>query len=1717
MRRNRLVLLILLASSLWMFAPKAIPTQADTFPQRVIVPPTWQIIELTNAERQAVGLPPLAYNSFLKTSAQFHSQSMGDDGFVAHVNPNTGSTFDQRIVSAGYPNMSAAGENIYAGSSDPAIAVDRWMNSPDHRDNILNTAFREIGVGYVQVPDDPQGYYNYWTQNFGTRFDYFPIIIENEAYYTSNGMVDVYVYGADIGATEMRFSVDGSSFGDWQPFASTATLTLGIEDGEHQAAVEIRTRDGAVYSAVDTINVLNASSLPPTEASASTQPPATPIVNPPPIAENLPTSAVSIDNPTGLGGLQATAGPSSTPSGTPTPTNVAVVSDVRPSHGSLQSKPSTLESWSCYDFWWWVIPLVIAVILLLLLMLHRQINKHFWFAQPNCGLRCRLFRIVFLLYLILLGYLLGNQIGGMCGQSGTLIWRIDSREADIVSISNRVPVENVHWVDGLNNEGCTGCHIYEDQSRRLIYTEGGLTGQVVLFDRDTETSTRLHDGTQALLSSYVSLSRDGTRLALALNDNDIYIYDFIDETLTRVDAAATPDYVETMPVWGANGITLLFVRTEEPTQGGAILQNPTDLYEYNFETDTITPVAGASESGIFEYYPELSTDGRWLVFTRHSNRTTYADEAAEIWLMDLQRSQDPMSIATGGASWPRFSQDQRWLAYHSQKYDEVSDILAVPFDADTGVSGDPILVEGAYSNGVFEHLPDLWTIEPPLTLAGILGNWVWWLLPLLPFFLLAVFWCYPRLVEEEEEVLVRREKRLALPPLIPALVQKRPAWQTQPALVIGLGRSGRWVLTHLKKTLQDAGVGEVPANISLMCVAAGNVARFDQPNAQQNYRFGGVELTPDEILEWRNNLQNLVQQADQDPALQGWLDREYLNALGAAGQNPRVGLFNQRVLGRLAVIDNLRNTTDDEHLWQRLKRQAEAAVHNNRLTVLIVANMADDVGSGGVLDIAYLCRRLEQELNLSNVTIIGHFMTDRVEPIQPPHHSQVNTAAFLRELARFQLSQANLFKFKMDYGPVPYTGYNETTLFNQLYVYDGATPTFNGVKAENGIYPAIADSLALWLDSGSVRLTQSRNQNISAAQTAQLESQDLLVSSLGIYQYRLPVADLLEDVVLRYVRVALHIFLAGGDANKISQWPQKLSYEQSSERFLNRANEDAYSLAGAFLAETFGTPDLSSRGLSLIRALVDGEPQNLKKAIRRGRRDLSDVNSWRQWLQDGLMILLNGEMTSNESPNYLAKRTGKLGLVIDFLWYIANQDGTGILNDWQRRIQEIGENEDAVAQLAAFAEVTIALRDAYIAIGQSLVLARGETLYRHLENRAIPFDERQEELARLSNRVYLWEDANGQALRDKWYEPIANNFAVLLSRLYWGFDKENQPILTLRQLDSTDIQYDPENIAKFADAMLEIGYIAADAVWRNESVQDILTHTVFEGHHRDKTLDSIFKRSAPALNYTQQQNLLPTYLVAEEQPTPLVHAYVQQRIAQAVHFSPISITDRFSFAMAQVIDGVQISQTNFVTQAFDQYQQENGLAGAAYDPRANIPTSIFAAERTALSYERRLTTIRRQRRMFHPITVTLLTHRDHLIVYLLSATTINKPNNVCLMQLEKTETHSTVHLQAATFKELLDINIPVQLTNLVETDSAVGTIGLFIRGLLNFIEKFDDELVQSLKKGLMETMNEDLLATFEQWLKGGDEIWLQTARTQVIRVVIQDLADITQILIRDVI
>jgi uncharacterized protein YkwD len=105
------------------------------------------ILNLLNQERTSRRLPKLELNDELSNAANLKSRDMINRNYFEHF--AFGLTPWDFVKNAGYTYM-YAGENLAMDFNTSEGMVDAWMNSPAHRENILNPDFRDVGIGVVK-------------------------------------------------------------------------------------------------------------------------------------------------------------------------------------------------------------------------------------------------------------------------------------------------------------------------------------------------------------------------------------------------------------------------------------------------------------------------------------------------------------------------------------------------------------------------------------------------------------------------------------------------------------------------------------------------------------------------------------------------------------------------------------------------------------------------------------------------------------------------------------------------------------------------------------------------------------------------------------------------------------------------------------------------------------------------------------------------------------------------------------------------------------------------------------------------------------------------------------------------------------------------------------------------------------------------------------------------------------------------------------------------------------------------------------------------------------------------------------------------------------------------------------------------------------------------------------------------------------------------------
>jgi uncharacterized protein YkwD len=100
---------------------------------------------LINDVRAENGVAIVMENTMLNAAASAHAQDMVDNNYLAHTNLD-GMTPGDRATAAGY-DWDFMAENIAQGFFTEGSVVDAWMNSPGHRDNMVDPRPQEFGLG----------------------------------------------------------------------------------------------------------------------------------------------------------------------------------------------------------------------------------------------------------------------------------------------------------------------------------------------------------------------------------------------------------------------------------------------------------------------------------------------------------------------------------------------------------------------------------------------------------------------------------------------------------------------------------------------------------------------------------------------------------------------------------------------------------------------------------------------------------------------------------------------------------------------------------------------------------------------------------------------------------------------------------------------------------------------------------------------------------------------------------------------------------------------------------------------------------------------------------------------------------------------------------------------------------------------------------------------------------------------------------------------------------------------------------------------------------------------------------------------------------------------------------------------------------------------------------------------------------------------------------
>ena len=213
---------------------------------------------------------------------------------------------------------------------------------------------------------------------------------------------------------------------------------------------------------------------------------------------------------------------------------------------------------------------------------------------------------------------------------------------------------------------------------------------------------------------------------------------------------------------------------------------------------------------------------------------------------------------------------------------------------------------------------------------------------------------------------------------------------TRPAVIIGLGGTGQWILTFLKKDLLEIGNGQLPKEVQLLCfdttsqvsVEAGYGAKKSNEEA---VRAGAVRLEDGtEFVPIGANVTDLAKGISRNeyPHLQWYPAGSYLAKLNPGAFNTREGSGQIRHMGRISLFQDVTAPTNSKVLSHLRRVFSNIKTHgmvsaDRQLEIIIIGSLAGGTGAGLLVDIALLAREQAAKLGLKTAVVRGFFVLPR--------------------------------------------------------------------------------------------------------------------------------------------------------------------------------------------------------------------------------------------------------------------------------------------------------------------------------------------------------------------------------------------------------------------------------------------------------------------------------------------------------------------------------------------------------------------------------------------------------------------------------------------------------------------------------------------------------------------------------------------------------------------
>jgi hypothetical protein len=364
-----------------------------------------------------------------------------------------------------------------------------------------------------------------------------------------------------------------------------------------------------------------------------------------------------------------------------------------------------------------------------------------------------------------------------------------------------------------------------------------------------------------------------------------------------------------------------------------------------------------------------------------------------------------------------------------------------------------------------------------------------------------------------------------------------------PAVIIGLGGTGQWVLTYLKKNLLDT-YGEVPKTVRLLAFDTTSeqteaAVSADKQPEEERAKVGNVSLGTGEFVYLGGNIKKYCEgiagrlqdpqtgKAITYPHIGSWLQAEtYLQYVDDRAYLISQGAGQKRPFGRMAIFYDL--DTGERQILGKIQTALQDVIKANErqqpIEIYVTGSVAGGTGSGIFIDIAHIARKVAEREGKKFAVRGFIVLQNTFDPVIKIQNIMPNAFAAMRELDRFMLV------FNRDY-PIYYSdqhrlpleiyhSIHSAKLFDSCYLLDSVrtSKSMEGIEPKYGVYPSVAECMTALLDPETGNTFSQHYVNVSKdisdaqqeVSRTPTEAGTAFYSSLGTFTYILPIVDIIE-------------------------------------------------------------------------------------------------------------------------------------------------------------------------------------------------------------------------------------------------------------------------------------------------------------------------------------------------------------------------------------------------------------------------------------------------------------------------------------------------------------------------------------------------------------------------------------------------------------------------------